>query len=77
MSRNRKIERPRNACINEAIRSNSRLFTRSLHRGRLFEEPAMVADGSVAVLGEFEKFEKSAFWESAINGQKSGGQHEI
>ena len=63
MSRSGKIKHPRNAHINQAIPSCRRLFTRSLLKKRLLKESAMVADDSMAVLGEFEKFEESAFLE--------------
>jgi len=55
----RKVKRPRNAYINEAIHFYNKLFARRIHKAQLLKESAMVAKDSIAVLEEFEKFEES------------------
>jgi hypothetical protein len=53
-----KINRPRNAYINEAVHFYNKLFTRRLLKERLAKESALVAGDSMAVLEEFERFEE-------------------
>jgi predicted transcriptional regulator len=55
----RKVKRPRNAYINEAIHFYNKLFARRMLKAQLLKESAMVAKDSMAVLEEFEKFEDS------------------
>ncbi len=55
----KKVKRPRNAYINEAIHFYNKLFARRILKDQLFKESAMVAKDSIAVLEEFEKFEES------------------
>jgi len=55
----RKVKRPRNAYINEAIHFYNKLFDRKILKHQLLKESAMVAKDSIAVLEEFEKFEES------------------
>ncbi len=55
----RKVKRPRNAYINEAIHFYNKLFARRILKDQLLKESAMVAKDSIAVLEEFEKFEES------------------
>ncbi len=62
-----KIGRPRNAYINEAVHFYNRLFTRRLLKKKLLKESAMVADNSMAVLAEFEKFEEGLSGETDGN----------
>ena len=54
----KKAKRPRNAYINEAIHFYNKLFTRRMLKNQLLKESAMVAEDSMAVLNEFEKFEE-------------------
>jgi len=53
----RKVKRPRNAYINEAIDFYNKLMSRRLLKNRLIRESNIVAADSMAVLEEFEKFE--------------------
>jgi len=62
---------------NRAIDPHNRLFARRFSKKKLLKESALVADDSMAVLGEFEKFEESAFWKSPVSGQQKGDQHEF
>ncbi len=55
----KKVKRPRNAYINEAIHFYNKLFARRILKSQLLKESAMVAKDSIAVLEEFEKFEES------------------
>ncbi len=55
----KKVKRPRNAYINEAIHFYNKLFTRRILKDQLLKESAMVAKDSIVVLEEFEKFEES------------------
>jgi hypothetical protein len=55
----RKVKRPRNAYINEAIHFYNKLFARRILKAQLLKESTMVAKDSIAVLEEFEKFEES------------------
>jgi len=64
----KKVNRPRNAYINEAIHFYNKLHGRRLLRNQLWKESALVAEDSLAVLEEFEKFEES------LPGEKSGNQ---
>ncbi len=63
----KKAKRPRNAYINEAIHFYNRLFTRRMLRDQLQKESAMVAEDSMAVLEEFEKFEEGLLGEANGN----------
>jgi len=54
----RKVKRPRNAYINEAIHFYNKLFIRRLLKNQLLKESTLVAVDSIAVLEEFEKFEE-------------------
>lgn len=54
----RRIRRPRNAYINEAIHFYNKLYGRKLLKNQLMKESTMVAGDSMVVLGEFEKFEE-------------------
>ena len=54
----RKVKRPRNAYINEAVHFYNKLFARRILKHQLLKESAMVAKDSIAVLEEFEKFEE-------------------
>jgi predicted transcriptional regulator len=63
----KKIKRPRNAYINEAIHFYNRLFTRKTLKNQLQKESAMVAEDSMAVLDEFEKFEEGLLGEANGN----------
>jgi hypothetical protein len=54
----KKAKRPRNAYINDAIHFYNRLFTRKMLKNQLRKESAMVAEDSLAVLNELEKFEE-------------------
>jgi hypothetical protein len=63
----KKIKRPRNAYINEAIHFYNRLFTRKTLKNQLQKESAMVAEDSMAVLEEFEKFEEGLLGEANGN----------
>lgn len=55
----RKVKRPRNAYINEAVHFYNKLIARRLLKNKLIRESNMVAADSMAVLEEFEKFEES------------------
>jgi hypothetical protein len=55
----RKVKRPRNAYINEAIHFYNQLITRRLLKNKLVRESNIVAADSMMVLEEFEKFEES------------------
>ena len=63
----KKVKRPRNAYINEAIHFYNRLFTRKALKNQLQKESAMVAEDSMAVLDEFEKFEEGLLGEANGN----------
>jgi hypothetical protein len=63
----KKVKRPRNAYINEAIHFYNRLFTRKTLKNQLQKESAMVAEDSMAVLEEFEKFEEGLLGEANGN----------
>lgn len=54
----RKVKRPRNAYINEAIHFYNKLMSRRLIKNRLIRESNIVATDSMAVLEEFENFEE-------------------
>ena len=54
----RKVKRPRNAYINEAIQFYNKLVARRLLKNKLVKESDIVATNSMAVLEEFEKFEE-------------------
>jgi hypothetical protein len=54
----KKVKRPRNAYINEAIHFYNKLVARRLLKNRLVRESNIVAADSMAVLEEFEKFEE-------------------
>lgn len=54
----RKVKRPRNAYINEAIHFYNKLMSRRLIKNRLIRESNIVAADSMAVLEEFENFEE-------------------
>ena len=62
----RKVKRPRNAYINEAIRFYNKLVARRLLKNKLVKESGIVAANSMAVLEEFEKFEEG------LPGEKDG-----
>jgi predicted transcriptional regulator len=55
----RKVKRPRNAYINEAIHFYNKLFARKILKDQLLKESALVARESMAVLEEFEEFEEN------------------
>ena len=55
----RKVRRPRNSYINEAVHFYNKLVARRLLKDRLIKESKMVATDSMTVLEEFEKFEES------------------
>jgi len=63
----KKVKRPRNAYINEAIHFYNRLFTRKMLKTQLQKESTMVAEDSMAVLEEFEKFEEGLSGEANGN----------
>jgi len=63
----KKAKRPRNAYINDAIHFYNRLFTRKMLKSQLRKESAMVAEDSLAVLNEFEKFEEDLLEEADGN----------
>jgi predicted transcriptional regulator len=63
----RKLKRPRNAYINEAIHFYNKLFARRILKAQLLKESTMVAKDSIAVLEEFEKFEESLLGETNGN----------
>ena len=54
----KKVRRPRNAYINEAIHFYNKLVARRLLKNKLVRESDIVAANSMAVLKEFEKFEE-------------------
>jgi len=54
----RKVKRPRNAYINEAIHFYNKLVARRLLKNKLVKESDIVATNSMVVLEEFEKFEE-------------------
>jgi predicted transcriptional regulator len=54
----KKVKRPRNAYINEAIHFYNKLVARRLLKNRLVRESNIVAADSMVVLEEFEKFEE-------------------
>ena len=55
----RKVKRPRNAYINEAIHFYNKLVARRILKNKLIKESSIVAADSMAVLEEFEKFEEA------------------
>ncbi len=63
----RKVKRPRNAYINEAIHFYNKLIARRLLKNKLIRESNIVAADSMAVLKEFEKFEEGLPGESDGN----------
>ena len=63
----RKVKRPRNAYINEAIHFYNKLVARRLLKNKLIRESDIVAANSMAVLEEFEKFEEGLPGESDGN----------
>ena len=54
----RKVKRPRNAYINEAIHFYNKLIARRLLKNKLIRESNIVSADSMMVLEEFEKFEE-------------------
>jgi hypothetical protein len=54
----RRVKRPRNAYINEAIHFYNKLIARRLLKNKLIRESNIIAADSMAVLEEFEKFEE-------------------
>jgi predicted transcriptional regulator len=63
----RRIKRPRNAYINEAIHFYNKLIARRLLKNKLIRESDIVAADSMAVLEEFEKFKEGLPGESDGN----------
>ena len=63
----KKVRRPRNAYINEAIHFYNKLVARRLLKNKLIRESDIVAANSMAVLEEFEKFEEGLPGESDGN----------
>jgi len=63
----RKVRRPRNSYINEAVHFYNKLVARRLLKDRLIKESKMVAVDSMTVLEEFEKFEESFTGENNRN----------
>jgi hypothetical protein len=61
----RKVKRPRNAYINEAIHFYNKLVARSVLKNRLTRESNIVAADSTAVLKEFEAFEEGILGETS------------
>ncbi len=55
----RKVKRPRNAYINEAIHFYNKLFARKMLKDQVLKESALVAKDSMVVLKEFERFEEN------------------
>ena len=55
----RKVKRPRNAYINEAIHFYNKLVARRILKNKLIKESSIVAADSMAVLEEFEKIEEA------------------
>jgi len=54
----KKVKRPRNAYINEAIHFYNKLIARRLLKNRLVRESNIVAADSMVILEGFEKFEE-------------------
>jgi hypothetical protein len=54
----KKVRRPRNAYINEALDFYNKLIARRLLKDQLCREATLVAGDSMVVLEEFEKFEE-------------------
>ena len=54
----KKVKRPRNAYINEAVHFYNKLHSRRLLRNQLMKESNIVREDSMAVLSEFEAFEE-------------------
>jgi len=63
----RRVKRPRNAYINEAIHFYNKLVARRLLKDKLIRESNIVAVDSMVVLEEFEKFEEGLPGESNGN----------
>jgi len=63
----RRVKRPRNAYINEAIHFYNKLVARRLLKNKLIRESNIVAADSMLVLEEFEKFEEGLPGESDGN----------
>jgi predicted transcriptional regulator len=63
----KKVGRPRNAYINEAIHFYNKLVARRLLKDKLVRESDIVAANSMVVLEEFEKFEEGLPGESDGN----------
>ena len=63
----KKVRRPRNAYINEAIHFYNKLVARRLLKNKLVRESEIVAADSMAVLEEFERFEEGLPGESDGN----------
>jgi predicted transcriptional regulator len=63
----RRVKRPRNAYINEAIHFYNKLVARRLLKNKLIKESNIVAADSMVVLEEFEKFEEGLPGESNGN----------
>ena len=63
----KKVKRPRNAYINEAIHFYNKLIARRLLKNRLVRESNIVAADSMVVLEEFEKFEEDLHGEAKGN----------
>jgi predicted transcriptional regulator len=63
----RRVKRPRNAYINEAIHFYNKLVARRLLKNKLIRESNIIAADSMAVLEEFEKFEEGLLGESDGN----------
>lgn len=63
----RKVNRPRNAYINEAIHFYNKLVERRFLKKKLVRESNIVVAESTAVLEEFEKFEEDLIGESSGN----------
>ena len=55
----KRVKRPRNAYINDAIHFYNKLIARKLLKNKLVRESNIVAADSMAVLEEFEQFEES------------------
>lgn len=55
----KKVKRPRNAYINEAIHFYNKLQARRLLKNQLIRESNILKNDSLAVIEEFEKFEES------------------
>ena len=63
----RKVKRPRNAYINEALDFYNRLHARRWLKSQLIKESDLVREDSMAVLSEFEKFEEGLAGEDRGN----------